>query len=387
MFKMFKVGELFDIHPTATYKMKNNELFASDGATPVLSNSSMNNGIGGYCGLAPTEQGEMITFSDTTTGADTMFYQSCPFIGYPHVQGMYPYQPNKWDEKCCLYVISCIRKSAGNGWNYAVKFNRALVKELFVELPVVKSSDSEHEYTVEDIDFEYMKKYISKLEKERIAELEQRRIAELDAYLVASGLDDYELTDEDKKTLSSSTIQMFKEFAVKDILNVEQTKSVVAKADLTEGDIPYVTRTVSDNGYMGTCGNKDKRNKGSCITIGAETGVAFYQPNDFVAGNKVYRLSREGLNIKEYLFLASVLNVQTKNYSYSNARIPEKIKAERILLPVIKSPDPDHKYTVDDIDFDYMERYIRATEKNVIADVVRYKDRVIEETKKIVDAG
>ena len=74
MFKVFTVGELFDIHPTAAYKMKNDELFASDGATPVLSNSSVNNGIGGYCGLAPTEQGGMITFSDTTTGTDTMFY-------------------------------------------------------------------------------------------------------------------------------------------------------------------------------------------------------------------------------------------------------------------------------------------------------------------------
>ncbi len=196
MFKTFKVGKLFDIHPTGTYKMKNNELFASDGTTPVLSNSSANNGIGGYCGLAPTEQGGMITFSDTTTGADTMFYQSSSFIGYPHVQGMYPYQQDKWDEKCCLYVISCIRKSAGNGWSYAVKFNRELVKELSVELPVIESSDVDHEYTVDDIDFKYM--------QERIAELEQERIAELDAYLVASGLDDYELTDEDKEILSLS---------------------------------------------------------------------------------------------------------------------------------------------------------------------------------------
>lgn len=186
MFKTFKVGELFDIHPTSAYKMKNDELFASDGTTPVLSNSSVNNGIGGYCGLTPTEQGGMITFSDTTTGADTMFYQSSPFIGYPHVQGMYPYQPDKWDEKCCLYVISCIRKSAGNGWNYAVKFNRALVKELSIELPVVESADVDHEYTVDDINYEYM----------------QERISELDAYLAASGLDDYELTDEDKEILS-----------------------------------------------------------------------------------------------------------------------------------------------------------------------------------------
>lgn len=165
---------------------------------------------------------------------------------------------------------------------------------------------------------------------------------------------------------------MFKEFIVKDILNVEQTKSVVAKADLTEGDIPYVTRTVSDNGYMGTCGNKDKVNKGNCITIGAETGVAFYQPNDFVAGNKVYRLSREGLNIKEYLFLASVLNMQTKNYSYSNARIPEKIKVEKIILPVIENPNPDHEYTVDDIDWQYMRDRITELERDRITELDAY---------------
>lgn len=165
---------------------------------------------------------------------------------------------------------------------------------------------------------------------------------------------------------------MFREFIVKDVLNVEQTKSVVSKADLTEGDIPYVTRTVSDNGYMGTCGNKDKVNKGNCITIGAETCVAFYQPNDFVAGNKVYRLSREGLDIKEYLFLASVLNMQTKNYSYSNARIPKKIKAEKILLPVIENPNPDHEYTVDDIDWQYMRNRITELERNRITELDAY---------------
>ena len=44
--------------------------------------------------------------------------------------------------------------------------------------------------------------------QERIAELEQERIAELDAYLAASGLDDYELTDEDKEILSLSGIRI-----------------------------------------------------------------------------------------------------------------------------------------------------------------------------------
>ena len=137
---------------------------------------------------------------------------------------------------------------------------------------------------------------------------------------------------------------MFKKFFVKDVLKVEQTKSVVAKENLIDGVIPYVTRTVSDNGYTRTCGNIDKVNEGNCITIGAETGVAFYQPNDFVAGNKVYRLSRDGLGEKEYWYLAAVLNQHTKDYSYSNARIPEKIKSEKIFLPVDENENIDWQF-------------------------------------------
>ncbi|MEE0991542.1 MAG: restriction endonuclease subunit S [Bacteroidales bacterium] len=172
----------------------------------------------------------------------------------------------------------------------------------------------------------------------------------------------------------------FRGFIVEKVLNVEQTKSVIAKANLVEGDIPYVTRTVSDNGYMGTCGNIDKVNKGNCITIGAETGVAFYQPVDFVAGNKVYRLSADGLNEKHYLFLAGALNRLTKNYSYSNARIPEKIKKEIILLPIKVDEngnpiiDETHFYHEEGFipDFDYMQKYIEELEQERIEELEQY---------------
>ena len=52
-----------------------------------------------------------------------------------------------------------------------------------------------------------------------------------------------------------------------------------------------------------------------------------------------------------------------------------KIKSLSIELPIKSDETPD---------FDYMERYIRAMEKVVIADVVKYKDKVIETTKKVV---
>ena len=46
----------------------------------------------------------------------------------------------------------------------------------------------------------------------------------------------------------------------------------------------------------------------------------------------------------------------------------------KIWLPIKSDGTPD---------FDYMERYIRAMEELVIADVVKYKDKVIEITKKV----
>lgn len=394
MFKTFKVGELFDIHPTSAYKMKNIELFSSDGKTPVLSNSSMNNGIGGYCGLAPTEQGGIITFSDTTTGADTMFYQASPFIGYPHVQGMYPYQQKNWDEKCCLYVISCIRKSAGNGWSYAVKFNRALVKELPVELPVVESIDAGHDYTVDDIDYEYMRERIAELEQERITELEQERIAEVDAYLMASGLDDYELTDEDKEVLSLSPKSAsseadaseadfgngqvrFKKFALGTLFT-----SSTGNVDLQQKDINgkgefFINSGVENRGIKGRTDKLARIFPANTITVDF-WGNAYYRDFEYKMATHNHVFSLAGDVIRNRLvgmYIVGMLSKLPRLFSYSNMATWNKMKTIEIFLPV----------TFDGgINFDYMERYIRAIEKLAIADVVKYEDGLIDATKQVV---
>ena len=394
MNKIFEVGALFDIHPTSAYKLKNDELFATEGSVPVLSNSSVNNGIGGYCGLEPTEDGNIITFSDTTTGADTMFYQANPFIGYPHVQGMYPFQPEKWNEKSYLYVISSIRRSAGNGWNYAVKFNRVLVKALRIELPVVESPDPDHEYTVDDIDFAYMQDRIAELEQDRIAELEQDRIAELEAYLVASGLDDYELTDEDKELLSLSTKctsdedgtvgadcndgqVRFKKYLLGDLF-----ESSTGDVDLQQKDINgrgqfFVNSGVDNRGIKGRTDRKAKIFPSNTITIDF-WGNAYYRDFEYkmATHNHVFSLSGDVIkNRLVGLYIVSKLSKLPTLFSYNNMATWNKLKLLEISLPVNSN---------EEIDFDYMERYIRAIEKLAIADVVKYKNQVITTTKQVV---
>ena len=64
-YRDFRVGDIFDIHPTSAYKLTNDGLFKVSGNNPVVANGSINNGIVGFSGLETTEKGNMITFSDT----------------------------------------------------------------------------------------------------------------------------------------------------------------------------------------------------------------------------------------------------------------------------------------------------------------------------------
>lgn len=153
--RLFRIGDLFDIHPTKSYGVTNITLFETQGHVPVVVNSSINNGVGGFVNLLPTEKGGIITYSDTTT-ADAIFYQPIDFIGYSHVQGLYPVHKNIWNERRSLYFLSAFKKIARGRFDYATKFNRQIAKELQVCLPVTQSGD---------IDYDYMEAYISAIEK------------------------------------------------------------------------------------------------------------------------------------------------------------------------------------------------------------------------------
>lgn len=181
-YKEFTIGDLFEIKPTKAYKLTNNDLYAKKGNTPVVSNSSVNNGIGGYVSLKPTESGNLVTYSDTTT-SNAIFYQPNDFIGYSHVQGLYPKQTG-WTEKSLLYFIAAFKKAAGGKFDYANKFNRAVASKLQVILPVDNNGNP---------DLEFMCSYIREHEAGRIREIEAEHLRELEAYLSMFGIHGYTL--------------------------------------------------------------------------------------------------------------------------------------------------------------------------------------------------
>lgn len=146
----FRIGDLFDIHPTKSYGVTNRTLFKTNGKAPVVVNSSIGNGIGGYVDLEPTEKGNMITYTDTTT-SEGIFYQPNNFIGYSHIQGLYPLHNVEWSENSLLYFLALFKKQASGRFDYSTKFNRKIAADMIVKLPVTEDGN---------IDFAFMENFV-----------------------------------------------------------------------------------------------------------------------------------------------------------------------------------------------------------------------------------
>lgn len=149
--KEFKVGDFFDIHPTKFIKGVSAGDCVDYGA-PLVVNSAENNGIAGLCDILPTEEGNIITFSDTTDG-NTFFYQPKPFIGFAHIQGMYP-KTRKWSKEELLFLSTIMMFDSKGKYSYGRKMRRDIILGIKIKLPVDKTGNP---------DWQFMKNYIKSL--------------------------------------------------------------------------------------------------------------------------------------------------------------------------------------------------------------------------------
>ena len=290
-------------------------------------------------------------------------------------------------EKIALFLISIMTHSFSQKYNWNNKAGWEKLRNETIKLPVKES---------EEIDWDYM--------QERIAELEQERIAKLEQYLIATGLNDYELTDEDKEILAtkltdggvlqSSTsvngcLKEARSFKLDELFEKIQTKKIYGKANdfpvckSVEYTIPLLTAGADNQGFArygkrNQCPNILK-NVISISANGANTGVTFYQSDEFAVLQDAYAIKLKGMEIPNKqvgLFLAACINkILHGNFSWTFKAGWERIKEMSINLPIKQSGE---------IDWEYMEKYIKATEKVVIRDVVDWKDEMIKKTKEVV---
>jgi hypothetical protein len=132
----FKIGDLFQINPTKYYKIKNEEIISENGNIPLVSNSSINNGVMGFSDLEANNLGNTISCSDTTLGAETMFYQKNDFIGYSHIQHLVP-KFKSFNKSIASFIITASKVSTSKQYDYGTKFNRTAMNNTKIQLPAI----------------------------------------------------------------------------------------------------------------------------------------------------------------------------------------------------------------------------------------------------------
>ena len=387
--KEIRLGDLFVI---SNSKGVNANQVKFGGSYPYVTRTEKDNGIAGYIyadNLDKINPANTISFGQDTW---TLFYQSEPYFTGNRVKILKLKDENfKLTEEVALYLITAMKKVLV-GLTWGTSKNEVNFENRTICLPVTSSGE---------IDWQYM--------QERIAELEQERIAELEHYLVASGLNDYELTEDDKSILATELFNSddatklpsengcrkeARKFRVGDLFEkvnprfygkpntyIGRKSCTTTEPDATH-TIPLTCAKHDNNGVMYYGNSNLFESVANCLVMirdgAVSTGLVFAHEDPVGVLSHSYLMKcKDDVSFRSLLYVSSVM---TKTlYPRYNRSDPSywdgKVENDRILLPVTYDGLPD---------WSFMEKYIRAVEKVVIKDVVDWKDEEIKKTKEIV---
>ncbi|MDR2426965.1 MAG: restriction endonuclease subunit S [Endomicrobium sp.] len=164
----------------------------------------------------------------------------------------------------------------------------------------------------------------------------------------------------------------WKEFIVEDLFcNISNSKAY-HKTNLceTKRGIAYISRTNLNNGFEAIVSNNSfKSNPKNSIVFGAENASFFYEPFEYITGNKMYVISDERINKYNGLFIQKMLNKSVENcgFGYGKGLIGTRVKKRSICLPVDDSGEPDWQFMTD---------YMKSKEQKLIKRYETYLSKI-----------
>lgn len=281
----------------------------TDGKTPYVTASNINNGIAAYIDLEPEFKGNCIT---TGKVGCTAFYQPNDFCATNDVNILIP----KFDlsPNVGLFIAMVINYNENYRWTYGRQCRVGNTKNIRIKLPAGNDGRP---------DFEWIEVYMSHLHNKPVTTSVARR-------------------DGTVRTKSWNSYRLDELFDFK-----KGTR--LTKEDMEEGPVNYLGAIDSNNGVRQkiTCEQGDQC-KPNCITINynGSVGESFYQAEPFWASDDVNILyAKPWWKLDQYLamFIITIIKKNKYKFDYGRKWTLKKMKESMIVLPSAADGRPDFK--------------------------------------------
>lgn len=302
------------------------------GDIPYISSSMSNNGIDGFIG----NENNIRKFSNCLTiansgSAGSIFYHNYEFIASDHVTALINENLTK---EHYMFLAACL-SMIGEKYSFNRELSDTRIKREKIMLPI---DDNDLP------DWDFMRNYV--LEKERsIGQLYPR-------------IKEHVITD--NRDLLDMTWDTF---------TIESIAEITSGADWgkynrVSGKSPFIGASAVNNGVTDFVDYEGRENNVGSGVIGinrnGSVGHAFYHPyKAYFSGDTrfIEIIGYKGNQHVNQFILTSILKQKDK-YAYGYKMGTERIKKQKILLPIRDDGNPD---------FEFMEQYMKRQENKVIS--------------------
>ena len=347
-FKDFRLGELFDIEKIRGFNK--NELIPNPyGKYDYVTRTSLNNGVESITDAVPNRSLNAPNTFSLGLLQMTFFYRERPWYAGQFVRKIVP--KFKANRLIMLYMLTWLRSYTPRLLSVLVRDVDDTFADLTIKLPVISESDG--------IDWKYI--------EDQVKALEQDQVKKFDDYLTVIGLNNYQLTEEDKKILQYSPhfkkVKLGKTYKKRGkLVSVSENglftiiptkKKINANRVKLNGKYPYVARGEGKNGIRGYI-NYDVQylNPANTISFGQDTATMYYQPDAYFTGDKIqiFKLNKNYGKLTENIamYLIGSIRKSFADFKWGSSSFALEVLANvDVKLPVTSN---------NDIDFDYMEK-------------------------------
>ena len=245
------------------------------------------------------------------------------------------------------FILTCIEQTSKNKASYGNLFNSNRLLKGKVKLPLDQSRN---------INWSFMEECIKEREHEKRQKLKAYyKNKLLDLAIIFENLTDVE----------------WKAFPLEALFKLERGNQNNMSI-CVEGDIPLISAKKVDNGLKDFISNNGKKMFSSHIlTLNNDgdggVGIAYYQANKTAIDTHVTALIPKFSICREaMLYISKIITAQRHKFSHGYSLNNNRIKRQKIMLPV----------TDGEINYEYMEYFIKNIEKRQIESVLQYLDNI-----------